>query len=223
MEREWRARLDGLRTWQPPAVPTLIVSPHPDDETLGAGGMIAALRAQGTPVSVVAVTDGENAYADYPGLARIRRHEQTAALHRLCVPEASIHRLHLPDSGLAACEDRIVAGLLPLVHVGMHIVAPWPGDFHPDHEACGRAAAIVAQQKHATLTSYFFWTWHRGTVALLNGLPLVAVPLEETSLAAKREALLCHRSQLQHESGEPILPIDLLGPVVRPYEVFLPS
>jgi LmbE family N-acetylglucosaminyl deacetylase len=221
-EREWRSRLDQLPEWPPPLTPALVISPHPDDETLGAGGLIAWLRACGVAVTVVAVTDGERAYEGEANLGETREREQTEALMRLGVPPAHVVRLRLPDSGVAAHEVRLVESLRPLAVEGVHLIAPWRGDFHPDHEACGRAAERVAAETGARLTSYFFWTWHRGTTETVDGLPLVRFSLNEEERTAKHEALLCHRSQLWHESGEPILPADLLDPAYRPYEVYLP-
>ena len=215
--------LASLPLWDPPAAPVLVIAPHPDDETLAAGGFIAAQRTRGAVVTVAAVTDGENAYPDSTGLAALRIDEQTSALARLGVQPKSIVRLGLPDSGISACEQQLVQQLLPLASADTHILAPWRGDFHPDHEACGRAAEQVAHQTGAQLTSYFFWTWHRGTPDLLRGLPLRAFPLDRELLLARHEALLCHRSQLHHPSGEPILPPSLLAPAQRPFEVFLPA
>lgn len=45
----------------------VVVAPHPDDEVLGCGGLIAAARAAGVPVLIIALTDGEQAYPDEPG------------------------------------------------------------------------------------------------------------------------------------------------------------
>ncbi len=222
-EQDWQPRLQGLPTWEPPQRHTLILSPHPDDETLGAGGLIARLRSAGMPVTVVAVTDGERSYSNFPDLAAVREREQTEALQHLGVDRSSIHRLHLPDSNVAACEARLTAALLPLIDRETIVVTPWQHDFHPDHEACGRAAAAAAQPAGASLVSYFFWTWHRGTPATLEGLPLVALPLHQDELHRKKAALLCHQSQLHNPNEPPILPENLLGPAERTFEVFLPS
>ena len=69
--------------WEPPFVPTLVLEPHPDDETLGAGGLTVKLCSLGVPVTVVALTDGDHAYTDAHNLGEIRVREQTEALHRL--------------------------------------------------------------------------------------------------------------------------------------------
>ena len=220
-ETVWIEFLADARPWQPSDRPMLVVAPHPDDETLGAGGLIVAQRSRGTEVTVVAVTDGEMAYADAPGLGQLRQKEQENALAILGVQADDIVRLRLQDSSLQSSEDCLANALADLVSPGTDIVAPWRGDFHPDHEACGRAAERVSKIIGATLTSYLFWTWHRGTPQLVSDLDLVVMPLSENQLRAKRRALLEHRSQLSWPGADPILPESLLKPARRPFEVFL--
>jgi LmbE family N-acetylglucosaminyl deacetylase len=222
-EEEWIAALEDLPPWEPQPAQVLVIAPHPDDETLGAGGFIGAQCLQGNSVVVVAVTDGENAYGRDPRLGQVRRSEQRNALACLGVSSKNIVRLALPDSDVTSYEGQLVAHLLPLVGKNTHILAPWKGDFHPDHEACGRAAEQVANQTGAKLTSYFFWTWHRGTTASLRGLSLRSFGLTNQLLKRKSEAMRCHRSQLDHESGQPILPSNLLAPARRSFEVFCTS
>ncbi len=221
-ESAWRAYADPLPAWLPSDIPALVVAPHPDDETLAAAGLILHLRARGIPVTVAAVTDGEAAYPDMPGLPALREREQAEALACLGVQGASIHRLHLPDSGVGAEEARLLALLLRLIPEGGQIIAPWPHDFHPDHEACGRAAAKAARQTGAALTFWLFWTWHHGDPALLSPENAVQLPLTPGQRSQKQAALAKHHSQLQHPNGgDPILPPELLAPAQRPYEVFL--
>jgi LmbE family N-acetylglucosaminyl deacetylase len=222
-EEIWRNSLRSLPAWEPSRMRILFIAPHPDDETLAAGGLIAAQRLRGVEVVVAAVTDGENAYSDSFGLGEVRRKEQVDALARLGVNEEQIVRFGLPDSAVSLHEDQLVQRLRPFVSQDTHIMAPWVGDFHPDHIACGRAAAEVALQTGAQLTSYFFWTWHRGSADVLDGKDLKLFKLNRGLLETKMEVLRCHRSQLVHESGEPILPESLLNPAKRPFEVFMAS
>ncbi|WP_158788283.1 PIG-L deacetylase family protein [Granulicella sp. L46] len=219
-EKEWANRLDGTPLWVPEGKPTIVVVPHPDDETLAVGGLIATLRAMDAEVTVVAVTDGEHAYIENEGLAEIRKKEQTRALARLGVAEQKIVRLGLTDSDVAAHEEELVARLGTLIRAETQVFAPWAGDFHPDHEACARAAVLVSRAVGATLISYFFWTWHRGTVATVDGLDLCRFPLSEETLRAKGEALAYHASQLRHEPEPEILPENLLWPARMSYELF---
>ncbi|SEB71743.1 PIG-L deacetylase family protein [Terriglobus roseus] len=224
-DQQWLTTLTQVPAWTPLPLPALVVAPHPDDETLGAGALIATLRAQGIPVTVVAVTDGENAYDTSPEerehLRRVREREQAEALQELGVRADSVHRLRLTDSGLMERQEELTRLLLGLARDGMQIIAPWSGDFHPDHMACAHAAESVANAKGLPLVSYFFWTWHRGTIDLLAGLPMGRFVPDAAALRAKSDALACHRSQLDHSSGEPILPDRLLGPARWPFEVFL--
>jgi len=222
-EIEWLSKLSDLPSWSLPMVPTLIVAPHPDDETLGAGGLIAKLRLHHVPVVVVAVSDGENAYVGAQGLGKVRELEQNIALARLGVDSQSVHRLGLPDRELAKWEGSMERSLAAIVSPGMHLVAPWPKDFHPDHEACGRAAERVAKKYGLELTFYLFWTWHRGEPEMLDGVSLVSLRLSERELHLKLFALEAHQSQFEHADGAPILSRELLRPAEREFEVYLHS
>jgi LmbE family N-acetylglucosaminyl deacetylase len=55
-------------------------APHPDDETLAAGGLIAKLRAADVAVTIVAITDSQGADADALHVSDIRTLGQTEAL-----------------------------------------------------------------------------------------------------------------------------------------------
>jgi LmbE family N-acetylglucosaminyl deacetylase len=222
-EEEWLKALEESPIWDPPDLPILLLAPHPDDETLAVGGLIASQRGRRIDVRVVAVTDGENAYKGTSGLGAVRRREQEKALERLDVPRNNIIRFEFVDGDVTSGENQLLSRLVPLVSSDTHLIAPWKHDFHPDHEVCGRVAEQLAHQTKARLTSYFFWTWHCGTKELIKDLKLVRFPLSRSDLQAKCDALLCHRSQLEHPSGEPILPLNLLQPAKRSYEVFQTS
>ncbi|MEO6804480.1 MAG: PIG-L deacetylase family protein [Granulicella sp.] len=202
-------------------MPLVIVSPHPDDETLATGGLIARATQRGINVQVLAVTDGENAYQESVNLGIIRQGEQEQALRVLGVPADHIVRLQLKDSDVSSHIDPLVEGLSSICTDETHVLAPWPHDFHPDHEACGRAAQQVAASTGALLTFYLFWTWHRGTPALLEDHQLLRFTLTERQHDAKLKALSHHSSQLTHASGEPILPDNLLWPAKQPFEIYL--
>lgn len=223
-EQDWLQRLQALPTWRPSNGPMVVVAPHPDDEILSVGGLLAEQSARGVDLTVIAVTDGEHAYPqsnDSAALGRLRCNEQTAALERVGVPREKVSRLRLPDSDVSTHLRTLTERLCAFVSRETNLLAPWRGDFHPDHEACGHAAEQAARMTGATLISYFFWTWHRGTPELLQGLPLRSLSLSQPARIAKAEALCCHRSQLFRQGGEPILPPSLLAPAERPFEVFL--
>lgn len=99
---------------------------------------------------MVAVTDGEAAYADAFNLAEIRRAEQQAVLQELGVDSGEITRQGLPDSAVSSREQELTAALASLVSRDTLLLAPWICDPHSDHEACGRAARRVAEDPVAS-------------------------------------------------------------------------
>jgi LmbE family N-acetylglucosaminyl deacetylase len=221
-EDEWLSILNDIPQWVPPARPMVVIAPHPDDETLGAGGLIALERRRRVPVQVVAVTDGEAAYSDAVRLGDIRREEQELALGELGVATSNIVRLAIPDGRVADFEEELIDSIRPFIRPGMLLVAPWSQDPHPDHEACGRAAERLAKLFDVSLVSYVFWAWHRATsVESLTALPIYRLELGSTVQAARAAALSRHRSQLEWETGPPILPDTLLQPAQRPFETFI--
>lgn len=219
-EEQWLKALQHLPAWQPPALPTLVIAPHPDDETLGAGGLIATQVRRGIPVRVVAVTDGEAALPDWPGLGEVRRQEQEAALAELGVPASNVIRLCLPDGKVSSSENRVAESIEQLIDGPTLLAAPWALDAHPDHEACGRAAARVAKALGSLLVSYFFWAWHYKTIDSVLSLPLRRLEIEARIQAARHRALSCHRSQLTPANGNTVLSSATLRPAQRCFETF---
>ena len=91
----------------------LIVAPHPDDEVLGCGGLIATAAAQGVPVCVVYLTSGDaftvaaaltTRTAPTPDeclqLGRVRIHEAQRGLELLGLTSGDAVFLGYPDRGL---------------------------------------------------------------------------------------------------------------------------
>lgn len=217
-EFEWLSYLETFPVWKPQLRPMLIVSPHPDDEVLGVGGLIASHVQQKLPVKVVAVTDGEAAYPDVPNLAAVRQMEQENALARLGLRSGRMIRLGFPDGDVASREVRLAENLASLLNSDWYVVAPWTRDPHPDHEACGRAAEQAAKSSGAILISYFFWTWNRWGPNSVDGLPFRRFVLSAELQMKKAVALSEYRSQLLCGNREPILPPQFLAPALRPFE-----
>ena len=57
-------RVTSVAELVPPGSRLVVVAPHPDDEILGAGGLLAATARAGRDLLLVAVTDGQ---ASHPG------------------------------------------------------------------------------------------------------------------------------------------------------------
>jgi len=80
----------------------VVVAPHPDDETLIAGGVLEAARTRAARVAVIVVTNGDFT-CERDG--HVREGETVAALAALGVAEEDIHFLGYPDGWLAELGD----------------------------------------------------------------------------------------------------------------------
>ncbi|WP_246115752.1 PIG-L deacetylase family protein [Trebonia kvetii] len=165
-ERSWRAwpwlstlPASGLQALAG-VTSAVIVAAHPDDEVLGAGGLISMLAASRARLRLVAVTDGERSHQGYSSpavLAKRRTAETTAALRALGARATEVIRLGLPDSRVARREDDLAAALAPLAEGFDLCLAPWDGDMHPDHAAASRAARLAAT---GAFHCFPVWMWH---------------------------------------------------------------
>jgi LmbE family N-acetylglucosaminyl deacetylase len=206
-ESAWEIVTAAAATFDLPTRRTIVVVPHPDDETLLTGGLIARQTRREVPVVIVAVTDGEAAYPTWPapGLGRQRRSEQDKALRMLGVPRGSTIRLGLPDGRVADHESELTAAVADLIEPGDVIVAPWVHDWHPDHEACGRAARRATGSRDVTIIGSLFWAYHRVDPTTHPHLDLRRLDLTRFEMNQRINALDAHRSQIQSNHHEPIL------------------
>src|ERR1700760_4468701 len=137
-ETQWADWASQAPVWSPPPGHIVVVAPHPDDETLGAGGLIFTCAQSATKATIIAVTDGEAACPGVPGLDRVRRRELVSAIRQLELAPADIFRLGLPDGGVREREVELARSLAKCIPDGAVIVAPFEFDGHPDHDAVAR-------------------------------------------------------------------------------------
>ena len=154
---EWRRggrrSFDGARAVVelPGPGPALVLSPHPDDETIMCGATVAALRRRGDDVRVLGVTSGAATTVGVPtsawgdatatDIAAIRVAELRCACAALGVDDVAVW--DFADRGVAAERTRLVAYIgaeLDKVQPGL-VFVPFPRDGHPDHVAVALATA----------------------------------------------------------------------------------
>ena len=178
----------------------LALAPHPDDETLGCGGLLALASADGAPTRVAYLTDGEGSHpaslAWPPArLGARRRQEARRACHVLGVTRTPVF-LGLPDAGtpgadLAAAAARLRAVILR-ERPGL-VVTTWAGEPHCDHQAAWRVARAATAGTPARRLAFTVWAG-RLSDERPSGAPLTLALVP--ARAAKRRALAAHRSQL---------------------------
>jgi LmbE family N-acetylglucosaminyl deacetylase/SAM-dependent methyltransferase len=107
----------------------IVVAAHPDDESLGAGGLISTAAAHGIPVTVLVATNGEASHPHSPthspaDLAAVRRVEVAAAV-RVLAPDARVLLLDLPDGDLAQHRNSLEEALWD---EAMRDAGPWENE-----------------------------------------------------------------------------------------------
>ncbi|MGM0632258.1 MAG: PIG-L deacetylase family protein [Pseudomonadota bacterium] len=171
----------------------LVLIPHPDDEVIGCGGLLARLAERSQPTLVVLVSDGSGAGELPPGTDEVRQREFRDAMAVL-YPDCELRLWRLPDGALREEE------LVPLMEDARRsfradsIVTPWPRDLHPDHAALGRAALRVYRAAPGLRGVLFYEAW----------TPLDANRLLEVTdtWARKEQALRCHATALAAQNYE---------------------
>lgn len=215
----------------------LILAPHPDDESLGCGGLIAACVAAGRPPLVAILTDGAASHPNsqaFPAsrLRERRAHEVRTAVGILGLAPDRLIFLNQPDK--AAAHDgpnfRAVAQtLLMLIRqepACTSILAPWLHDPHCDHEAASLLASAVAPIASIKHVAYPVWGWTLSPDTPLLKTRTAGFRLDISSfLPAKRGAIQAHQSQygdlISDDPDGFRLPPELLAIFARPFETFI--
>lgn len=217
---------------------TVVIAPHPDDESLGCGGAIALLRRFGLPISVLFISDGTKSHPTsqkYPPerLRDLRESEAREALARLGTDDATF--LRLPDGAVPGDSGPKFAEAVHLCRAYLEdfkpqtILLPWRRDPHPDHKATSQIiqAALKGYPSSSRLLEYPVWAWER---AAPEDLPqpheVSAFRLDIREAAdVKCSAVAAHVSQVTHLIDDDPhgfwLSPEVLAHFERPWEVYL--
>lgn len=171
----------------------LVISPHPDDESIGCGGTIALHRARGDWVAVLFLTSGEMASPDIPAekVWQIREAESRRALAILSAELPAF--LRLPDGRVGEDVDGSAAAVAKVLETIQpdRIYLPHQNEDHPDHVAClpvlAKAHKLIGRAE-PWLLAYEVWT-------PVDRYDLVEDISEVQQL--KMSAVRCYESQLK--------------------------
>ncbi len=147
----------------PPKLRLLVIAPHPDDESLAAGGLMQQVLEKGGRVHVVFMTSGDGypeavalatghrqpTAVDYRGFGELRRAEALVALEHYHILPVSVTFLGFPDGGLQEIWRRgphVPAYQSPYTHDDR---PPYPEAFNPhagytSHELINQISHLVA-------------------------------------------------------------------------------
>ena len=195
---------------------------HPDDESMGAAGLLCRHSRAGIPVHLVCATRGGLGWMGKPPGARpddlttIRSAELADAATVLGL--AGVTLWDYPDGGVPDCDQEEITARLSdeITRVRPDAVVGWGpsgGYGHPDHISVGRCtdAAVAALSRRERPVQYhmvmdqFGVDAYREIIGLVSddvdSLPLIAsdidliVELDDAELDTKKRAIACHASQ----------------------------
>ncbi|TPG43294.1 PIG-L family deacetylase [Sphingomonas koreensis] len=174
----------------------LVIAPHPDDETIGAFGLITRLRRRGVAVRVLVVTDGHASHRNsraWPGarLVAERQRETRRALRPIGVSAGDIAFLRFPDGDLERTSNsarRCIIAAVRRAPKPLLVVAPGSGDNHPDHRV---VAACVASARVNGVRALAYPVWPAGKAVRRSR----TLTLSTQERFAKRRAIRSYRTQ----------------------------
>ncbi len=219
---------------------TIVFAPHPDDESLGCGGLLALLGNAGIDATVVMMTDGSLSHPNSvthsrARLAATREDETLAAIGALGLPSSAVNFLRYRDCALPAPGtagfSAAAAGVTTLVDAiaPETILVPWRRDPHCDHVSTWHVVreAVAHAGNIPRWLEYPVWAWSdaEGDAGPRDD-EAVAWRLDISSvLEQKQDAIAQHRSQLgQLIRDDPdgfVLRPEVLTYFAQPWELFL--
>lgn len=181
----------------------LVMAPHPDDETLGAGALVYHAVAQKRLAGIVFLTDGGGSHPQgTAGLRAVRRREARHAVSRLSAGSAPVDWLGWQDG--EPCEpgsarfDRTAMRMAAIIRARRvdALAVSDPGDGHCDHIAAYDLACDARARSRRKLQIFTYSVWDD---AVCRGMRLRTPPMP---VSLRRQALRAHRSQLSPSMGE---------------------
>lgn len=181
-----------------------VVAPHPDDETLAAGGLIFDLMQEGWLVTIVVVTDGAASHPGARGLSGIRELECSRAVRALGVTTPPTF-LRFPDGDAQSNVGEIAAAFREtLADFGL-VVGPRADDGHSDHEATALALELAFDDSGPRQLHYAIWGWEQLCTEELNIDAAETFRPSPAAMRAKKRALRHYESQTTDRYGRTIV------------------
>lgn len=191
----------------------LVISPHPDDESIATGELIQQVRQSGGDVRILLLTNGDNnpwpqrwmerrlriGADDRRRWGERRRAEVGQALAQLGVEVSALATVDWPDMGITArlrteLQPSVAAVLASLEAAQPNLVAmPALGDHHPDHSAAHVVTRLALEQWQGQAPELLAYLVH-GREGHVTGR--VKLDSSVGVHANKLAALACHRSQM---------------------------
>jgi LmbE family N-acetylglucosaminyl deacetylase len=186
--------------------PFIVVAPHPDDESLACGGLLAEACRQGLRGKVVVVSDGVGSHPNskaYPPdrLRSLREEEARQAATELGLKPEDMFFLGLPDRFVPSEGEEAERAIGEIVHFveqtgARSLLVSWRHDPHCDHEASYQIARAVQRQAgELRLFEYVVWGHTLPPSTEVDPIGGFRIKVDQEALEKKRRAIAAHRSQ----------------------------
>ena len=192
----------------------LFVAPHPDDESLGGGGLLQRAFAARIPVRILFATNGDNnpwaqrfwerrwtiGWKERIRWGKRRQQEALAAIASLGGSPESVKFLNFQDQGITSLLMQrtqelfaVLANEIRVFNPSM-LVIPTMLDAHPDHSALSVAIALVLNSIGNSEIRVWEYLVHRPQAGIRRR-PVI-LRLDPAEVERKRNAILCHKTQV---------------------------
>lgn len=187
----------------------MVVAPHPDDESLGCGGTIAALAETGHIVTVIFVCNGNGSHPnslEFPpdAVSELRKCEALAAVAALGIAAENVIFLDRADGTAPLPTDPDFDEVVQLFRQAASTrkidlgLIPWRRDSSRDHQAVWHIAwtSFAKEGNKTRILEYPVWVYENNSDAPAEDeMKILRLPIERW-ISRKRSAIRCHRSQL---------------------------
>ena len=172
----------------------LVISPHPDDESIGVGGLLLMYRDQ---CSVVVMTDGRYGNPRYQPLemARVRKCELQTAMTQAGV--SSFRIMEYEDGKLINQPDAFSDSRIEDYDI---VLVPNPNDNHSDHTACYSYVLDYIKDSSIQNIKVYMYEVHTPLADVDYHIDITDVVLK------KKELVGCYESQMEiHPYSEQVV------------------
>ena len=169
----------------------LVLAPHPDDDVIGCGGILAIYQKKGAKITIVYMTDGRKGNPKYDENALVVQRREEARKATAVIGIDKLMFLDNRDTELSAT-PKTVKELQDILHEVRPeaVFLPFLLDNHQDHRATNDILIKSSFTYKAPLTCYGYEIWT--PIATPNFFVNITDQIE-----VKRQAIEQHRSQTE--------------------------
>jgi LmbE family N-acetylglucosaminyl deacetylase len=205
--------------------PVVVLAAHPDDETLGCGGLIARRTAEGRRVVVVVITDGRALLGRFgidrdpspAEVAQMRKEETRRAVDILTAGRAEILYLEVENERLVEEQADVTRRVTALVGdlKPAELYAPSAFEGHAEHVAANEIARAACASTGACGALFEY------IVSLRRDVSIDTVPRRRIGLDVSAYRDLEREALAQFKSHLDVISPKLTAPLTPDYDRYL--